>query len=169
MTEERARGRVRRTPRPRKDASASAPRRRDREPRITRTNPRSVVAVTTGLLGLSSAKRVAILALVVCAVALSVAVPLRNYVSQRQELAAVTEQQQALAAQVDQMSGERARLSDPGEVAAQARSRLGYVLPGEVPYIVQLPGAGGTDQAPDAGHGLPWYQALWRNVSGDPR
>jgi cell division protein FtsB len=169
MNEERGRGRMRRTPRPRKDGATPAPRRRDREPRITRANPRSVVAVTTGLLGLSSAKRAAILALVVCAVALSVAVPLRNYVSQRQELASVTEKQQALAAEVDQLTQERAKLSDPGEVAAQARSRLGYVQPGEVPYVVQLPGAGGTDPTPDAGRALPWYQELWRDVSGAPR
>jgi cell division protein FtsB len=168
MAEEWGRGRVRRTPRPRKDATA-APRRRDREPRIARANPRSVVAVTTGLLGLSSARRVAILAIVVCAVALSVAVPLRNYVSQRQELAAVTEQQQKLAAEVGQLTGEQARLSDPGEIAAQARSRLGYVQPGEVPYVVQLPGAGTADATPDAGSGLPWYQALWRDVSGEQK
>jgi cell division protein FtsB len=169
MNEERGRGRVRRTPRPRKDGGTPAPRRRDREPRIARANPRSVVAVTTGLLGLSSAKRAAILALVVCAVALTVAVPLRNYVSQRQELAAVTEQQQALAAEVDQLTRDRARLSDPGEVAAQARSRLGYVQPGEVPYVVQLPGAGATDSTPAAGQGLPWYQQLWRDVSGEQK
>jgi cell division protein FtsB len=166
--EERGRGRVRRTPRPRKDTNP-APRRRDREPRIARGNPRGVVAVTTGLLGLSSAKRVAILALVVCAVALTVAVPLRNYVSQRQELAAVTERQQTLAAEVDRLTADRTRLSDPGEVAAQARSRLGYVQPGEVPYVVQLPGAGADDTAPDAGAGMPWYQTLWRDVSGEPK
>ena len=166
MSEERVRGRVRRTPRPRTDGGTSAPRRREREPRLARTQPRGVVAVTSGLLGLSSAKRTAILAMVVCAVALTVAVPLRNYVSQRQELASVSEQQQALAAEVDQLTAEQARLSDPAEAAAQARSRLGYVEPGEVPYVVQLPGAGEPPPAPAVGSGLTWYQALWRDVSG---
>ena len=98
-----------------------------------------MVAATTGLLGLSSTKRAAVLAVVVCALALTVAVPLRNYVTQRQELAAVTEQQQALAAEVDELTRQRDRLADPAEIAAQARSRLGYVMPGEVPYVVQLP------------------------------
>ena len=59
----------------------------------------------------------AVLALVVCALALTVVVPLRNYVAQRQELAAVTAQQQALAAEVDELNRERARLSDPAEIA----------------------------------------------------
>ena len=78
----------------------------------------SVVAATTGLLGLSSTRRAAVLALVVCALALTVVVPLRNYVAQRQELAAVTAQQQALAAEVDELGREQARLADPAEIAA---------------------------------------------------
>jgi cell division protein FtsB len=160
---------VRRTPRPRTDGGTPTPRRRDREPKLARAQSRGVVAVTTELLGLSSAKRVALLALVVCALALTVAVPLRNYVTQRQELAEVTEQQRVLAEEVDRLTTERARLSDPTEIAAQARTRLGYVTPGEVPYVVQLPSSGPDDSTPEVGSGLPWYQALWRDVSGEPR
>jgi cell division protein FtsB len=169
VNEERGRGRKRRTPRPRTDGGTPAARRREREPRLARSQPRGVVAVTSDLLGLSSAKRAAVLAMVVCAVALTVAVPLRNYVSQRQELAAVTEQQRTLAAEVDRLTAERARLSDPAEAAAQARTRLGYVEPGEVPYVVQLPGAGAPPPPPQVGSGLTWYQALWRDVSGEDR
>jgi cell division protein FtsB len=123
-----------------------------------------VVAATTGMLGVSSTRRAAVLALVICALALTVAVPLRNYVAQRQELAAVTKQQQALAAEVDELSRERARLSDPAEVEAQARTRLGYVLPGEVPYVVQLPTAPNPAAADEGRAGTPWYQRLWREV-----
>jgi cell division protein FtsL len=127
-----------------------------------------VVAATTGFLGLSSTKRAAILALVVCALALTVAVPLRHYVAQRQELAAVSEQQQVLAAEVERLQQERARLADPAEIEAQARSRLGYVMPGEVPYVVQLPQPPAAPAA-DAGGGAPWYSVLWREVTaGSP-
>lgn len=126
-----------------------------------------MVAATTGLLGLSSTRRAAILALVVCALALTVVVPLRNYVSQRQELAAVTQRQQALAADVAALQAEQARLSDPAEVEAQARSRLGYVVPGEVPYVVQLPAAPVDPSA--VGAGALWYRTLWRQVAqGSP-
>jgi cell division protein FtsB len=130
---------------------------------------RGVVAATTGFLGLSSTRRAAALALVVCALALTVAVPLRNYVAQRQELAAVSEQQQVLAAEVARLEQERARLSDPAEIEAQARSRLGYVMPGEVPYVVQLPVAPGPDPADAANAGVPWYRVLWREVAEGPQ
>ena len=120
-----------------------------------------MVAATTGLLGLSSTRRAAILAVVVCALALSVAVPLRNYVSQRQELSAVTQRQEAL-------TGEVAAVSDSAEVEAQARSRRGYVMPGEVPYVVQLP-SGPVGPATGPGSGALWYRTLWRElVEGSP-
>jgi len=165
----RARGERVRKPGARRSGSA-APGRTRREPQLTHTRSRagSVVAATTGLLGLSSTRRAAVLALVFCALALTVVVPLRNYVAQRQELAAVTAQQQALNAEVDELTRERARLADPEEVAAQARSRLGYVRPGEVPYVVQLPSTGRDPAADPATDGMPWYRQLWREVENGP-
>ena len=170
MGDERARARGERTRRTPRRSGTGAPRRRAREPQLTRVSRgRGVVAATTGFLGLSSTKRAAILALVVCALALTVAVPLRNYVAQRQELAAVSDQQQVLAAEVERLEQERARLSDPAEIEAQARSRLGYVMPGEVPYVVQLPVAPGSDPAAAANAGVPWYRVLWREVAEGPQ
>jgi cell division protein FtsB len=165
----RGRGERGRSPGSRRSGSA-APGRTRREPRLTHTRSRagSVVAATTGLLGLSSTRRAAILALVVCALALTVVVPLRNYVAQRQELAAVTAQQEALAAEVDELNRERERLANPAEIAAQARSRLGYVRPGEVPYVVQLPSSGLGAGADPASDGIPWYRQLWREVENGP-
>ena len=119
------------------------------------------------MLGLSSTRRAAILALVVCALALTVVVPLRNYVSQSQELADVTQRQKALADEVAALSAERARLSDPAEVEAQARSRLGYAMPGEVPYVVQLPPA--PQAPPGPGAATPWYRVLWWQVAAGSR
>ncbi|MEN3270793.1 septum formation initiator family protein [Pseudonocardia sp.] len=172
MAEERTRGRgdrTSRTPPPRRSGTGSS-RRRSREPKLNRlTRTRGVVAATTGMLGLSSARRAAVLALVVCALALTVAVPLRNYVAQRQELDAVSKQQQVLAAEVDELSKQRARLSDPAEVAAQARSRLGYVTPGEVPYVVQLPVDPSATGAGASAAGVPWYRQLWREAAEGPQ
>ena len=171
MPEERGRGRGERgrSPGPRRSGTA-APRRTRREPQLTHARSRAggVVAATTGLLGVSSTRRAAVLALVVCALALTVVVPLRNYVAQRQELAAVTAQQQALTTEVDQLTRERARLDDPEEVAAEARSRLGYVRPGDVPYVVQLPSSGLDPAADPATDGMPWYRQLWREVENGP-
>ncbi|HVL86204.1 MAG TPA: septum formation initiator family protein [Pseudonocardia sp.] len=137
---------------------------------MTRTRGRGggVVAATSGLLGLSSTRRAVVLAVVVCALALTVSVPLRNYVAQRQELAAVTAQQRALAADVERLTRERERLADPQVVAAEARSRLGYVEPGEIPFVVQLPGSAHADEQADPWTGLPWYERLWSDVAALP-
>lgn len=149
---------------------ARPPGRARREPRLTHVRSRagSVVAATTDLLGLSSTRRAAVLALVVCALALTVVVPLRNYVSQRQELDAVTTQQRRLTDEVDELTRERARLANPDEVAAEARSRLGYVRPGEVPYVVQLPVTSDDPSRNPATDGMPWYRQLWREVANGP-
>jgi cell division protein FtsB len=165
VVEERTR--ARRAARP---AGTGAARRRTREPQLTKVRSRAgtVVAATTGMLGVSSTRRAAVLAIVVCALALTVAVPLRNYVAQQQELAAVTEQQEALAAEVDELTRESTRLSDPAVTAAEARSRLGYVAPGETPYVVQLPVDPSTQVAPDPFRDEPWYRRLWRDVSEGP-
>ena len=121
-------------------------------------------------LGITSPRRVAMLATVVCVLALSVAVPLRNYVGQRSELAAVHEQQQILAGKVAELERRRALLADPQHVEAQARERLQYVRPGEAPYVVQLPP--GQTAAGFAGTGsavVPrqlWYVELWKSING---
>lgn len=119
-------------------------------------------------LGVTSPRRAAILAVVVCAMALTVAVPLRNYVSQRSELATVHEQQQILADQVAELERRRALLADPRHIEAQARERLRYVRPGETPYVVQLPApppSPGTSG--DANSEGPWLTRLWESIVGD--
>ena len=114
-------------------------------------------------LGLSSTRRAAVLALVICALVLSVAVPLRNYVTQRGELDDTVRQQQQLREQVDELERRKAQLEDPAQVEVEARNRLRYVRPGETPYIVQLPSsttpAPSAPSAPEprAGAADPWY------------
>ena len=164
MADDRAKRRADRARRAPRTGAATAGARR-RTPRLSRARSRGVVAATTDLFGLSSTKRAALLAVVVCALALTVAVPLRNFVTQRQELAAVTEQQRALAAEVDELTRQRAQLADPAEISVQARSRLGYVMPGDVPYVVQLPTDPDASRGPGAGQGAPWFRVLWREVA----
>jgi cell division protein FtsB len=118
--------------------------------------------------GLSSTRRAVILALVVCAVVLSVAVPLRNYLAQRGELDTTLHQQEKLREQVEQLEQRKAQLSDPEQVQAEARNRLRYVRPGETPYVVQLPNQ--APAAPPPGAAQPaaglWYDELWRSIAG---
>jgi cell division protein FtsB len=125
---------------------------------------------TSSMLGVSSTRRAAVLALVVCALALTVAVPLRNFLTQRQELSSLQARQHQLAQQVDQLSRRRDELRDPAALQAEARDRLGYVRPGEVPYVVQLPGSAAADPTGAGAAGAtPWFGQLWSDIRGVPR
>ena len=173
-----ARTRTRARQGPRRDPQRVVRRRPLRVPSGTAAaaaRARRAAQATGGALGLSTARRAAVLAVVVCAVALTVAVPLRNYVTQRHEIAAVAAEQERLADDVRTLTDERAALRDPAHVEALARERLGYARPGEIPYRVQLPGDTGErtprDTDPRAGlppaeADLPWYARVARTTLG---
>ncbi|HEX5115903.1 MAG TPA: septum formation initiator family protein [Pseudonocardiaceae bacterium] len=124
------------------------------------------------VLGRLSTRRAALLALVVCGLALSIAVPLHTYLSQRDDLAAQQQQQQVLREQRKELRKREQQLSDPAQIEAEARTRLHFVLPGETPYVVQLPS---TAPTPATGRGAKkpdpttsWYEALWNSIAGTP-
>ncbi|MEV0076212.1 septum formation initiator family protein [Nocardia neocaledoniensis] len=119
------------------------------------------------ILGLSTGKAV-ILAAVLCGLALTLAVPTRTYFSQRAEAAALAEQRAELDADLAALRDRRAQQQDPAYIRTEARDRLRLVMPGETPYIVQIPGIEAPapppmstrEAAPD-----PWYTDLWRSIS----
>ncbi len=119
---------------------------------------------------MSTTRRAAVVAIVVCALAFTIAVPLRTYLSQRTEVKDEQAQQALLQAQVAELEGRKAELSDPAQIEAEARRRLRYVKPGETPYMVQLPEDKVPDQAPQQGQQQvqdgSWYDKLWDQVSG---
>jgi cell division protein FtsB len=118
--------------------------------------------------GVTSTRRATVLAVMVFALGLSVAVPLQNYLDQRADLAEVRARQEVLAERVAELQHRRELLTDPNYVEAQARERLGYVYPGETPYMVQLPQPSGTAAAPEreSEPREPWYARLWRSITG---
>lgn len=115
-------------------------------------------------------RRAAVLAVVVCALGLTVAVPLRTYLAQRSEISQQLRQQHQLQSELAHLKHRKAQLSDPDQIEAEARSRLRYVMPGETPYVVQLPhgdvAARGEEEQRKSGAADPsWYQDLWHNVT----
>ncbi|HJQ45010.1 MAG TPA: septum formation initiator family protein [Amycolatopsis sp.] len=119
---------------------------------------------------MSTTRRAAVLAIVVCALAFTLAVPLRTYLSQRSEIAVQEQRRAELRTEVSQLQARQAALNDPAQVEAEARKRLRYVMPGETPYLVQLPEdtPQGQQKAQQqaALAGAPWYQQLWSTVGG---
>ena len=113
------------------------------------------------------ARQVAILGVVLCAIALSVAFPLRGYLEQRTELAQAVAAQQDLQRQRDELQARKIALSDPDYIAAEARRRLQYVTPGETVFVVHAPALSASADAAAGGHpsDQPWYGSLWSTLS----
>ena len=121
-----------------------------------------------------TARRAAILAAVVCVLTLTIAGPVRTYFAQRTEMKQLAASEATLRAQIQNLEQQKAKLADPVVIAAQARERLGFVMPVDTPYQVQLPpgAVGPTDQpgspAAKPSSSGPWYTSLWRTVADTP-
>ena len=87
----------------------------------------------------SAARRAAILAAVVCVLTLTIAGPVRTYFAQRTEMKQLAATEAKLRAEIADLEQQKVKLADPVYIAAQARERLGFVKPGDIPYQVQLP------------------------------
>ena len=113
--------------------------------------------------------RAAMLALVVCLLAISLAYPLREYLSQRGDIAdyraTVAEQEKRVA----ELQQQHERWNDEAYVEAQARERLHYVMPGETSYVVlesedKPPSDGVVEAVPSETRKRPWFTDLWHSV-----
>jgi cell division protein FtsB len=154
---------------PRRSAAGAA--RRTRAESSTVDDRGAVRFLRERVLSRLTTRRAALLAMVVCALALSIAVPLRTYQSPRAEYQAELRQQQALRQQEAELTQAQQQLSDNAQVEAEARTRFGYVMPGETPYVVQLPGGLPATGTPSSGQPTQpeasWYGQLWNSVLGN--
>lgn len=169
---------------------ASQPRRRAAESRPAQAEPAAEETVTKAIavqaqqqaelqfeqrFG-STARRAAILAAVVCVLTLTIAGPVRTYFAQRTEMKQLKASEEQLRAQIADLEQQKVKLADPQYIQAQARERLGFVMPGDTPYQVQLPpGAMVSDEPGElvppgsaAPAGQPWYTSLWHTIADEP-
>ncbi|HPZ49860.1 MAG TPA: septum formation initiator family protein [Propionibacteriaceae bacterium] len=120
--------------------------------------------------GLGVTQRVVAFVVVVAILALSYVSSLRIYFDQEQQMASSREQIARDQAAVDRLSDEIARWQDPAYVKAQARDRLGWVLPGEIGYRVVGPdgkvvgGQVGTIEGRDEPEKQTWYEKLQGSI-----
>ena len=117
------------------------------------------VARSTKLTG-----RAALLAVVICAIALSLAYPVREYIAQRQQIDQLLAQQQSMAAQVKALQGQQVKQSQSWYVEQEARDQLHMCFPQEKCYQVisgQPPKPSVTRPQTVAD---PWYAKLWGSV-----
>jgi cell division protein FtsB len=110
--------------------------------------------------------RAALLAVVICAIALSLAYPVREYIAQRQQIDQLLALQQANAAQVQALEQQDGKLTQTWYVEQQAEDELHMCFPNEQCYEVvsgqsaQAASAKAKQQAVTN----PWYATLWQSV-----
>lgn len=114
--------------------------------------------------------RAALLALVVCSLVVALAYPIRQYVSQRSEIADQRRQAQEAREKVRELREEKARWRDPAYVEQQARKHLHYVRPGETAYTMEDGSAEPRRPEDEGASDRAWYENLWDGIdSADER
>src|SRR5579859_5812920 len=108
--------------------------------------------------------RAAVLAVVICAIALSLAYPVREYVAQRKQIDQLVAEQQMMAAQVQDLTAQKARLTDPGYIEHIAGTTLHMCKPGARCYIIEDGQSVLSTPKAKQQPGAPWYAKLWQSV-----
>ncbi|MER5770337.1 FtsB family cell division protein [Streptomyces sp. NPDC001985] len=113
--------------------------------------------------------RAAFLALVVCSLVVALAYPMRQYVSQRGDMAEQRERLAEASDQVERLRDEKARLQDEMYVRRLAREHLHYVMPGETGYTMIDPEAAQQRRDRDGSDDRAWYSHVWEGVDSADR
>jgi cell division protein FtsL len=108
--------------------------------------------------------RAAVLAVVLCAVALTLAYPVREYIAERRQIDQLQAQNAQVAAAVKRLRAEQRALTSPARIEQEARDNLHMCFPSqtcyEVIYPVRAHAQTGAQHA-----AAPWYGRLWKSVS----
>ena len=120
-----------------------------------------------------SLRLVAVVIALVVAVVIVLPTVSRYYASQ-QELSAARAELAETQQHNDELQAELDLWNDDDYVRAQARERLGYVMPGQTLYVVKDPNAGTAEEQlekrvatvnRDRRAATPWYVTMWDSVT----
>jgi cell division protein FtsL len=100
---------------------------------------------------------------VICAVALSLAYPVREYIAQRRQIDQLVAERQMTLAQLRALQRQQQRLNDPAYVEQLARDKLHFCMTGQTCYVI-IGGPGSGSAAAARAGGTPWYDRLWHSV-----
>ena len=116
--------------------------------------------------------RLLILAIVLFAVAVTLAPPIQHYFAQRAQISALEADVKSNRIKLEEARTELQRWKDPNYVKSQARNRLHFVLPGERQYIIVgqsgTAADGKTTAAPinqDFPLGVTWYARVISSIT----
>ncbi|MDQ1036727.1 cell division protein FtsB [Streptomyces sp. V3I8] len=108
--------------------------------------------------------RAALLALVLCTLVVALAYPMRQYVSQRAEVADVRREREQARERVEELRDLKARWQDDAYAEQRIRERLHYVMPGETGYVVVDPDAARKTRTDRTAADRAWYDNVFDGV-----
>jgi cell division protein FtsL len=108
--------------------------------------------------------RAAVLAVVICAIALSLAYPVREYIAQRRQIDQLEAQHQMLTTELRQLAQQQGRLNDPAYIEQLATDKLHLCLRGATCYVIIGNNPGRSGGRTDAAGLTPWYERVWQSV-----
>jgi cell division protein FtsB len=107
--------------------------------------------------------RAAVLAIVLCAITLTLAYPVREYIADRRQIDQLAASNARLAEQVRHLRAEARSLAQPSVIEQEARDDLHMCFPSQTCYEV-IPLATPHAKAGVKPAGSPWYGRLWASV-----
>jgi len=112
--------------------------------------------------------RAVVLILVVAALVMSLAFPIREYLAQRAAISAAEDRVAMLESRVGGLRDQARRWSDDDFVEQQARERLHYVMPGETGLVLLSPEDVEEARKPEIREPIEpevaWFDTLWDSV-----
>lgn len=109
--------------------------------------------------------RLALLFLLLVGIAITLAVPIQEYVSQQALISQLEQEQAATKEIVAELEAKKAQFDDPAYIERIARERFRFVKPGDELFIVVQPenGTSEEEQQPPSTV-IPWYEQMWQIV-----
>jgi cell division protein FtsL len=105
-----------------------------------------------------------VLAVVFCAIALSLAYPVREYIAQRRQIDQLEAQRQEIGVKLGRLEQEQQKLTSNAYVEQQARDKLHMCLPAQKCYVIINKPQPQVKTTPGHAPAAPWYERLWGSV-----
>jgi cell division protein FtsL len=99
-----------------------------------------------------------------CAIALSLAYPIREYIAQRRQIDQLQAQRRQISMHLKHLRQQQKRLHDPRYIEREARDRLHMCFPNQKCYVIIEPAPKNTRAVTAQADGIPWYARLWKSV-----
>jgi len=101
---------------------------------------------------------------VICAIVLSLAYPVREYIAQRRVIDQLVAQQQTMQARVKGLEAQQAKLASRSYIEQLAQQELDMCFPGKQCYIVEGDRPPASTATTTRSGPAPWYAKLWQSV-----